>query len=171
MESDLANEDAAAVLRAVDSNVRSQRPLRELPGTAEQQWRAFVGTLLLRVEVDHALSLRVGHSEECRPRLTNPGLVVNTLSTLWGEVVRSTPAVARRQEVVLEMQLNAEGRVTEAKVVKGSGDRRADNVAHRAASLAIFQPALTNRRRSAVKVTFPVQFASDAKAARRGVPR
>ncbi|CAN5262666.1 hypothetical protein BH23GEM4_BH23GEM4_11470 [soil metagenome] len=171
VESDIGDAQLASVLRAVSSNLRRQRPLRDLPGDSLEQWRAFVGTLLLRVGLDDGVSLDVGRSEECRPRLTNGPLLQGTISTLWGEVVRINPGLAQPRTTVLKMQLSPTGQVTAASVVKSSGDIRADNVALRVGTIAAFQPALINRKASAVEVTFPVRLELDPGSIRRGRPR
>lgn len=168
VESDLSDDVAAAALRAVSSNIRPQRRLRELPGITEEQERAFVGALLLRVGFDHDMSLSVGRSEECRPKLANETFVAGATSTLLAEAIRSNPGLAQSQVVVLEMQLDSTGRVVEAHVAESSGDTRADALALRVARLAVFHPAIINRKRSAVEVSFPVRLRVGRAPPRRG---
>jgi TonB family protein len=94
--------------------------------------------------------------------------VAGATSTLLAEAIRSNPGLAQSQVVVLEMQLDSTGRVVEAHVAESSGDTRADALALRVARLAVFHPAIINRKRSAVEVSFPVRLRVGRAPPRRG---
>lgn len=171
VESDLADQGTASVLRAVESNVRPQRALRDLPGNPEQQSRAFVG---------HAAAagfLRRRRRSACRPlrgvppqthqRNTAAGDAQYPLGRSSQHQSRSRAAANRRARDAAEPNRSGDGRARGQELGRrSSGRRRAEG-----GTLAVFQPAVINRKASAVEVTFPVRLELDPGTPGRGRPR